>query len=148
MGFRTIAISRGRDKESLAHQLGANDYIDSTQGSAGEALTRLGGALAILSTAGSSPEQVDLIQGLKPNGHLVLVASDHHQPLQFPAELLMYERRIVAGWESGHAKDSEEAMSFAVLKSIRPMVETHPLEQAESTFQNMAKARFRAVLTL
>jgi D-arabinose 1-dehydrogenase-like Zn-dependent alcohol dehydrogenase len=94
-----------------------------------------------------SPEQADRIQGLKPNGHLILVASHHHQPLQFPSELLMYERRTVTGWESGHAKDSEEAMSFAVLKSIRPMVKTHPLEQAESTFQNMAEARFRAVLT-
>src|SRR5438132_12378357 len=44
MGFRTIAIARGQDKESLALQLGARRYIDSqTQDPAAE-LAKLGGA--------------------------------------------------------------------------------------------------------
>jgi D-arabinose 1-dehydrogenase-like Zn-dependent alcohol dehydrogenase len=148
MGFRTVAINRGREKEALAKELGANDYIDSTAGSPGEALAKLGGAIAILSTAGSSAAQVDLIQGLKPNGKLVAIASDHQQPLRFSAEQLIFGRKSVAGWYSGHAKDSEETMAFAVLKGVRPMVETYPLETAESTFLNMNKARYRAVLTL
>jgi D-arabinose 1-dehydrogenase-like Zn-dependent alcohol dehydrogenase len=147
MGFRTVAINRGRDKEALARKLGANEYIDSNKGSAGEALSRLGGAAVAISMVGSSPAQVDLIQGLKPNGRLVLIASDH-QPLQFSADLLVFARRIVAGWYSGHAKDSEDAMAFAALKGVRPMIETHPLEEAETTFQNMSKAQFRAVLTM
>jgi D-arabinose 1-dehydrogenase-like Zn-dependent alcohol dehydrogenase len=147
MGFRTVAINRGRDKESLARKLGADEYIDSNDGSAGEALTRLGGATVAISTVGSSPAQVDLIQGLRPNGRLVLIAADH-QPLQFSADLLVFARRVVAGWYSGHAKDSEETMAFAALKGVRPMVETHPLEEAETAFQNMSKAQFRAVLTL
>jgi D-arabinose 1-dehydrogenase-like Zn-dependent alcohol dehydrogenase len=88
-----------------------------------------------------------LIQGLKPNGRLILIASDH-QPLQVPADPLLFGRRVIAGWYSGHAKDSEEAMAFALLKRIKPMVETHPLEEAETIFQNMSQAQFRAVLTL
>jgi D-arabinose 1-dehydrogenase-like Zn-dependent alcohol dehydrogenase len=147
MGFRTIAINRGSDKEAVARKLGANEYIDSSKGSAGEALVRLGGATVVISTVGSSPAQVDLLQGLKPNGRLVVIASDH-QPLQFSADLLVFGRRVVAGWYSGHAKDSEEAMAFAALKNVRPMIEIHPLEEAESTFQNMSKAQFRAVLTM
>jgi D-arabinose 1-dehydrogenase-like Zn-dependent alcohol dehydrogenase len=147
MGFRTVAINRGREKEGLARKLGADEYIDSNDGSAGEALTRLGGAAVAISTVGSSPAQVDLIQGLKPNGRLVIIANDH-QPLQYPADLLVLSRRVVAGWYSGHAKDSEETMAFAALKGVRPMVETHPLEEAETTFQNMGKAQFRAVLTV
>jgi D-arabinose 1-dehydrogenase-like Zn-dependent alcohol dehydrogenase len=63
-------------------------------------------------------------------------------------DLLVFGRRSVAGWYSGHAKDSEEAMAFAALKGIRPMVETHALETAEETFQNMGRAQFRAVLTI
>ena len=145
MGFRTVAINRGRDKEALARKLGADEYIDSDKGSGGEALTKLGGAAVAITTVGSSPAQVDLIQGLKPNGRLVIIASDH-QPLQFSADLLVFARRVVAGWYSGHAKDSEEAMAFAVLKGVCPMVETHRLEEAETTFQNMGRAQFRAVL--
>jgi D-arabinose 1-dehydrogenase-like Zn-dependent alcohol dehydrogenase len=147
MGFRTVAINRGRDREALVRKLGADEYIDSSEGSAGEALARLGGATVAISTVGSSPAQVDLIQGLKPNGRLVVIASDH-QPLQFSAGLLVSGRRLVAGWYNGHAKDSEEAMAFAILKSVRPMVEPHPLEEAETTFQNMSKIQFRAVLTI
>ena len=147
MGFRTIAINRGRSKEALTRKLGANEYIDSNEGSAGEALARLGGATVAISTVGSSPAQVDLIQGLKPNGRLVLIATDH-QPLQFSSDLLVFNRRVVAGWYSGHAKDSEDTMAFAALKGVRPMIETHPLEEAETTFRNMGNAQFRAVLTI
>jgi len=43
MGFRTIAINRGRPKEALARKLGVNEYIDSNESSVGEALTCLGG---------------------------------------------------------------------------------------------------------
>ncbi len=147
MGFRTIAVNRGRRKEALARKLGADEYIDSEEGSAGEALARLGGAAVVLSMVGSSPAQADLIQGLRPNGRLVVIASDH-QPLQLSTELLLLHRRTVVGWYSGHAKDSEDTMAFAALKGVRPMVETHPLEEAETTFQNMSKAQFRAVLTM
>ncbi|MDR3417427.1 MAG: alcohol dehydrogenase [Nevskia sp.] len=147
MGFRTVAINRGRDKEALARKLGADEYIDSTAGSAGEALARLGGAAVAFSTVGSSAAQVDLSQGLQANGQLLFVATDH-QPLGISPDLLVFGRRSVTGWYSGHAKDSEDAMAFAALKGVRPMVETHPLEQAEETFQNMSKAQFRAVLTV
>lgn len=145
MGFRVVAISRGRSKEALARKLGANEWIDSEAGSAGEQLARMGGAAVILSTVPSSPAQTDLIQGLKPNGRLVIAAAGR-EPLQHMSDALVFHRRSVAGWSSGHAKDSEETMAFAALKGIRPMVETHPLEEAENAYQNMSKARFRAVL--
>lgn len=145
MGFRTVAINCGHDKAQLARQLGADEYIDSTDGSTGEALSRLGGAAAVLSTAGVADAQADLIQGLRPNGRLLLIATDH-APLQFSADQLVFGRRSIAGWYSGHAKDSEDTLAFAVLKGIRPLIETHPLETAETTFQNMSKARYRAVL--
>ncbi|MFI7099448.1 alcohol dehydrogenase catalytic domain-containing protein [Streptomyces sp. NPDC050161] len=145
MGFRTVAINRGRAKEDISRRLGADAYIDSDEGSAGEALAKLGGAAAVISTAGHSPSQADLIQGLGPNGRLVVIATGQ-EPIQVNPELLVFGRRAVAGWYSGHAKDSEETMAFAALKDIRPMVETHPLDQAENTFQNMSKAKYRAVL--
>lgn len=145
MGFRTIAINRGRTKEAIARELGADDYIDSNEGSVGEALTRLGGAKVALSTVGSSPAQADLLAGLRPGGRLVVIAADH-QSLDLNPELLVFGRRTVSGWYSGHAKDSEDTLEFAALKNIRPLVETYSLKDAEAAFQNMSNARYRSVL--
>ncbi|WP_405164689.1 alcohol dehydrogenase catalytic domain-containing protein [Nocardia sp. NBC_01499] len=145
MGFRTIAINRGRTKENVARELGADDYIDSENGSAGATLARLGGAAVALSTVGSSPAQADLVQGLSPNGRLVVIAADH-QSLDINPELLLFGRRSVNGWYSGHAKDSEDTLAFAALKNIRPLVQTYALKDAEAAFQGMSQARFRSVL--
>jgi propanol-preferring alcohol dehydrogenase len=145
MGFRTIAINRGRAKEKLARELGADEYIDSEAGDMGQALARMGGAAVIFSTVGSSRAHADLAQGLRPNGRLVIVAVDH-QPLEVSPGLLVSGRRSVAGWSSGNAKDSEDAMAFAALKKIKVIVEPRRLENAEQAFQNMKHARFRTVL--
>lgn len=146
MGFRTIAVNRGHAKEKLARELGADEYVDSETESAGEAVARMGGASVIFSTVGSSKAQIDLSQGLAPNGRLVMVATDH-QPLGISPDILIPGRRGVVGWASGTAKDSEDAMSFAALKKVKVLVQPLPLERAEEAFQNMSKARFRTVLT-
>jgi D-arabinose 1-dehydrogenase-like Zn-dependent alcohol dehydrogenase len=47
MGFRTVAIARGKDKEALARQLGAWHYIDTQSQDAVAELIKLGGAKVI-----------------------------------------------------------------------------------------------------
>ncbi|MFI6906110.1 alcohol dehydrogenase [Nonomuraea sp. NPDC050394] len=149
MGFRVIAVNRGRAKEALASDLGADDYIDSESGSAGEALAKLGGAQVILGTVGVAAAQADIAQGLRPNGRLLVIASDHdHQPIPISGDLLIFGRREITGWYSGHAQDSEDAMNFAALTGVRPLIQTYPLESAEEAFQSMNTARFRNVLTI
>lgn len=118
MGFPTVAINRGMRRRP----------------------SHVSRALTSTSTARQAAPA-------KPNGKLVAIAADH-SPLQFSADELVFGRKSVAGWYSGDAKDSEETMAFAVLKAIRPVIETHPLETAEATFQNINKARYRAVLTI
>src|SRR6266581_4822892 len=51
MGFETVAITRGNDKESLARQLGAHHYIYASAQAAVPELHKLGGARVILATA-------------------------------------------------------------------------------------------------
>jgi D-arabinose 1-dehydrogenase-like Zn-dependent alcohol dehydrogenase len=48
MGFRTVAIGRGGDKEALAKKLGAHHYIDTATATPAAALQALGGARVIL----------------------------------------------------------------------------------------------------
>jgi D-arabinose 1-dehydrogenase-like Zn-dependent alcohol dehydrogenase len=147
MGFQTVAIARGKDKEEFAKELGAHIYIDSEGKEPVEALKKVGGAKVILSTITNSDAMTPWIDGLSVNGKLVLVGADV-KPLAISPIALLGARRSVVGWPSGTAKDSEECMSFCALTGIRPMIETYPLEKAQAGYEHMmsGKARFRVVL--
>src|ERR1700756_3974639 len=64
MGFRTVAIGKGHDKEKLAKDLGAHVYIDTSAGNAAEALQHMGGARAILATGTGGDAMGPLVAGL------------------------------------------------------------------------------------
>jgi len=149
MGFRTVAIGRGEDKAPLARQLGADDYVDATKGSAGAALAKLGGAKLIVATAPSAASVADVMPGLGISGQLLLLAAVA-EPLPLNTVPMLLQRQSLRGWPSGHAKDSEETLRFAADTGIRPMIETFPLAKAQDAFERMAtgKARFRAVITM
>src|SRR5205823_7994533 len=72
MGFRTVAIARGDDKRPLATQLGADEYVDSAKGSAGQALTAMGGARAVVATAPNAAAIEDAMRGLGVAGPLLV----------------------------------------------------------------------------
>ena len=61
MGFRTVAIARGKDKEPLARKLGASAYIDSQALDPAVGLAKLGGAKAVLATVTDSPRWLPLL---------------------------------------------------------------------------------------
>ncbi len=148
MGFNTVAIARGKDKEALAKKLGAKLYLDSqTQDPAAE-LAKLGGAKVILATATNSEAINKLIGGVSLNGKLVVVGISN-EPLQIPTLSLIGARSSVTGWPSGTAMDSQDTMSFCSLTGVRSMNETYPLERAAEAYDRMmeGKARFRIVLT-
>ncbi len=147
MGFRTVAISRGSDKEELARQLGAHEYIDTEKIPASEGLKKLGGADVVLATAPNAQAIDSTADGLKARGKLLIVAAPF-DPLKVSALGLLSGKQI-AGWPSGSSVDSEDAMSFSALTNVRPRVEVFKLEQAEEAFGKMMenRVRFRAVLT-
>ena len=65
-GFHTVAVNRGRDKEQLARQLGAHDYIDSEDGDPAAALQAMGGAKAILATVTNADAMQAMLVGWGP----------------------------------------------------------------------------------
>ncbi len=149
MGFHTVAIGRGEDKEALAHKLGAHEYIDTNKVSPAAALQKLGGASLILATAPDSKSISALVDGLGPKGKLVVIGASQESLSVSPNQLLG-ARRAVQGWASGTAKDSEDALQFSALTGVRPMIERYPLEKAAEAYERMmtGKARFRVVLTM
>lgn len=149
MGFRTVAIGRGGDKEALVKQLGAHQYIDSDAGAPAAALKTLGGAAVILATAPDSRAISALVDGLGPDGKLVIVGAGL-EPLSITPLQLIFTRRTVRGWPSGTAKDSEDTLQFSSLSGVRPMIERYPIEKVAEAYDQMisGRARFRVVLTM
>ena len=149
MGFDTVAIARGRDKEPLARQLGARAYIDSREQDPGAELARLGGARVVLATVTDAPAMTAVLGGLGIGGQLLIVGAPH-EPLQVSAGQLIFGRRSVAGWASGRSIDSEDTLAFAVMTGVRSMNEVYPLEKAPEAYDRMMSgaARFRMVLKM
>lgn len=149
MGFRTIAIGRGKDKEELARKLGATEYIDSSAGNAAATLQKMGGARVILATAPDSKSMSALFNGLAPGGKLLVIGAGM-EPLGVNPIQLIQGSKAIQGWASGIATDSEDTMDFSALTGVRPMIEKYPLEKAAEAYEQMisGKVRFRVVLTM
>src|SRR6266404_4456324 len=148
-GYKVAAIGRGAETAPLAKKLGASVYIDTKSTNAAEALQKLGGAQVILATAPNSKAMSELIDGLGPNGKLIVigVSSD---PIEVTPIQLITRTANIQGWASGTPAGEEDTLNFAELTGVRPMIETYPLEKAGEAYARMmsGKAQFRVVLTM
>jgi D-arabinose 1-dehydrogenase-like Zn-dependent alcohol dehydrogenase len=148
-GYKVAAIGRGSENAALAKKLGANVYIDSKSTNAAQELQKLGGAQVILATAPSSKAMSELIDGLGPNGKLMVIGATL-DPIEVTPVQLIFGSRSIQGWAAGTPADSEDTLRFAELTGVRPMIETYPLEKAGEGYARMmsGNAQFRVVLTM
>ncbi len=148
-GHKVAAIGRGSENAALAKKLGASVYIDSKSTNAAEALQELGGAQVILATAPSSKSMTELIDGLAPNGKLMVIGVTT-DPIEVTPIQLINGSKSIQGWASGTPADEEDTLHFAELTGVRPMIETYPLEKAAEAYARMMSghAQFRVVLTM
>jgi D-arabinose 1-dehydrogenase-like Zn-dependent alcohol dehydrogenase len=146
LGFRVVAVNRGRDKEELAHSLGAQEYLDSSNGDPAAALRGLGGARAILATVTNAAAMEAIVGGLGVNGTLMVIGAVG--AVQVDSLELVRKRATVRGWYSGIGVDSEDTLLFSQQNDISSMNEIFPLEQAQAAYERMmsGRARFRVVL--
>ena len=147
MGFRTVAIARGADEESLARKLGAQHYINNQAQDPAAELRKLGGAKVIIATAPSAEAMAAVIGGLGANGALMIIGVGG--PISVSPAQLIGGSLSVKGWYSGMAIDSQDTLAFSILSGVRSMNEILPLQRAAEAYDRMmsGKARFRVVLT-
>jgi D-arabinose 1-dehydrogenase-like Zn-dependent alcohol dehydrogenase len=148
-GYKVAAIGRGSENAALAKKLGASVYIDSAATNAARALQEMGGAQVILATAPSSKAMSALIDGLGPNGKLIVIGATF-DPIEVTPIQLISGSRTIQGWAAGTPTDSEDTLRFAELAGVHPMIETYPLEEAAEAYARMMSgdAQFRVVLTM
>jgi D-arabinose 1-dehydrogenase-like Zn-dependent alcohol dehydrogenase len=148
MGFQTVAIARGKDKEPLAKKLGAMHYIDSQEKKPGEELSKLGGAQVVIATVTNADAMSAVISGLGPNGTLMVIGAAG--PMTVDPLLLIGGQRSLKGWYSGTSIDSEDTLRFCAHAGVQSMNEIFPLEKVSEAYERMmsGKARFRVVLSI
>lgn len=129
--------------------MGASDYIDSKVTNGAQELKKMGGARVILATAPSSKAMSELLDGLRPNGKMLVVGAST-EPVNASPVQLIFGRKSVQGWASGIPTDSEDTLRFAELAGVRTMIEKYPLAKAAEGYARMmsGKAEFRVVLTM
>lgn len=147
MGFYTVAIARGKDKQALAQKLGAHQFIDSEKEKVSEELQKLGGAKVILSTVTHAPTISTVVEGLSVDGKLFVIGISK-EPISVSTLSLIAARRSIVGWPSGTSMDSQDTLTFSQRFGVRSMNQTYPLEKAAEAYDFMmsGKARFRVVL--
>ena len=148
MGFRTVAIARGKDKEPLAHKLGAWRYIDSQAQDPAAELQKLGGAKVILATVTAGDAMKAALGGLGVNGAFMVIGAA--PSMEFAPYSLLGGQNSIKGWYSGTSMDSQDTLTFSAFSGVRSMNEVYPLERAAEGYDRMMSgaARFRVVLTM
>ncbi|MGA8440150.1 MAG: alcohol dehydrogenase [Candidatus Sulfotelmatobacter sp.] len=148
-GYKVAAIGRGTEKAALANTLGASLYIDGKATSPAQELQKLGGAQVILATAPDSKAMSALIDGLGPNGKLIVIGAAF-DPIEVTPLQLIAGSKAIQGWAAGTPADSEDTLRFAELSGVRPVIETYSLGKADEAYARMmsGKARFRVVLSM
>jgi D-arabinose 1-dehydrogenase-like Zn-dependent alcohol dehydrogenase len=148
-GYNVVAIGRGPENAALAKKLGAHVYVDSEATNAAQELQKFGGARVIIATAPNSEAMSALIDGLGPNGKLVVVGAAPDPIAATPSQLI-FGSKTIQGWAAGTPAASEDTLNFCVLTGVRPMIETYPLDKAAEAYARMlsGKAEFRVVLTM
>ena len=147
MGFDTVAIDRGGQKEAIAKQLGARHYIDDSVHDVAEALQALGGAKVVLALVPQPAAIAAAVDGLRARGEVVVIAVSARKIEVSPVQLITGEKTL-HGHASGTSLEVEETMRFAAQSGVRAIIEQAPLEEAPQAFDKMIAGtiRFRGVL--
>lgn len=141
-GFHTIAISRSPDKDKLIGELGADEIVRD-----GAGLLKAGGADVVLGTSNSMDAQAEAVQGLRPDGRLVVMGFEAKPLAVSPADLIMKRVRVL-GSQQNHPAFLYEALDFVARGKVKVVTETYKLDEIGKAYERVeqGKVRFRAVI--
>jgi D-arabinose 1-dehydrogenase-like Zn-dependent alcohol dehydrogenase len=141
-GFTTIAVSHSPDKDRLLRDLGADEIVRDAKG-----LQAAGGADVILGTSNSMDAMSASVEGLRPDGRLVVMGFEP-KPLVLTPMIIMKRARIL-GSTQNHPEHLYEALQLVASGKVKVMVETYALDDIQKAYARVAegKVRFRAVVT-
>jgi len=148
-GNIVTAISGGNSKKELAHQLGADRYIDMSNA---EALKAAENSLDfVLVTGTASGFDHSLLLGLvKKLGTICYVAAQVENIQINPMGHLLSKHINVTGNTAGGHGSMRDMLRFAAAHKISPMIELFPFADAQKALDGIKNntTRFRGVLVM
>lgn len=147
MGFRTVAIDAGKDKQNYCLDLGAEMYIDVLTTEDASAVVKEktgGGAAAVLVAAGSGKAYNAAPTMLGPFGTLVCIGITPPDQLLSVHPLLLIDMgiRVIAS-AVGTRKDIREAIEFVERGLVKPTIHLGKLEELSDIGAQMMQGKVR-----
>lgn len=141
-GADVVAVARGANHLALAEELGSTRIIDASEIDPGEELARSGGVDASIVFAPSSVAVAQAIRGTKPGGIIITGVNADVGRLPFADE------KTIVGSILGSRQQMRDVLEMAAAGKIRPVIESHPLHEAQETLSRLKRGeiRGRAVL--
>jgi len=148
LGLKVHALSSSASKKSLAFDLGAVGYIDTSTTDPVEYIQSLGGANLIMCTAPYADEISRIIPTVAKNGTIMLVSAAVDTEIKFYNLVLNMNRASLKGRCCGCAPDMENCVKYSMDTGVKSIVEEHSLEDFASAYEAVMKnkARFRNVI--
>ncbi len=147
MGAEVTVISRTFSKREQAKEMGAGDFIASTDK---ESVEGGKGCFDLIINTVSSPADMNLYMGmLKRDGVMVLVGAPAEDLPVNPFSLIP-QRKSLAGSTIGGMKETQEMLDFCAEHGIGAEIETIAMEEINTAFERLLKSdvRFRFVIDM
>jgi D-arabinose 1-dehydrogenase-like Zn-dependent alcohol dehydrogenase len=147
MGAEVVALTSSESKQEIAIRLGAHHVLLAKGRDFGKRLRDLGGVDVAVSTTMDFQAIRDVMDGLAPQGTLVLAALTAGRLPIDPRTFVLAQQRVMGSF-LGSRVQLQELLHLAALHGIRPLVERYSLEQVHDVYQRLRenKVQFRAVL--
>jgi alcohol dehydrogenase/propanol-preferring alcohol dehydrogenase len=143
-GHETVAITHTPDKRDAIRKLGVEHIVAD-----GAELRAAGGADIILATGTSYETAAGTIQGLRPEGRIVLASLNPTGQFHLgPRSPLWFQRQRILGATHGGLNLLAEVLELAASGVVNPMIEVYDKKQVAEAVAHADRneVRFRAVI--
>jgi 2-desacetyl-2-hydroxyethyl bacteriochlorophyllide A dehydrogenase len=136
-GARVVAVDRGRERLDLAHQLGADECVDTAASEAWDALLGRGRfADAVVDFAGSPDLGAAATRLVKSGGCYVMVGYRYDEAFPLPYQPTVSFELDIRGSRASTMADLRATVDLILAGKVRPVVAGRfPLEQANEALE-------------
>jgi alcohol dehydrogenase (NADP+) len=146
-GAEVTVLSRSSGKEADARQLGAHEFLNTTNE---EKIKAAAGSFHfILSTVPTRHDYNLLLNLLKSDGTLICLGAPH-EPIELQAFPLVFQRKRVVGSLIGGIPETQEMLDYCAAKNITADIELIRMDQIHEAYARMEKSdvKYRFVIDM
>lgn len=150
-GYETVALSRTPEKEKMARELGADQFVSLNVDGKKETLSEQVSLDILVVTIPDSNLSAERIRSLRTDGRLLLIGIDgnpNNDRMTVSRRSLIDKQLSLQGWLSGPPSTIEETVSFCLRNDVSPITETYPVSKIQEAIKRVRNnnSRYRTVI--